>query len=474
MSRPPESRMADSAKEILYWQSSGGSRGDLVKSLEQQGYSVVVANRLEDVLDRFDDRKVKSLVVDAAESDHETSTRILELTSTERLFKTPLIFFGKGQDGTHSTLAKQFIHLASLSGESTIDEVLAQFDVLMSGRKVDRSNLRGALTSATINKLELSPQLDPARLVSSYGGSLFAAATRPSFFDDEPLLPKHSQRALIGDWLTQITRLSNDQGTRARRVTYLAGAIANGVGFSQGQDITVRTSSLVLAHVIYGEPSLSNLDFLHDEMEASAELVAAAVDRARQDAENELQDMQVCKTLGLFGDILRRRELFESADEIRVAHCLLLSEMAERACWKSGEWSPNGAHRIIREFRHQSRFNIDAQLVSGMVRLLTEASCARHAWKRPSEQRRRRAAMEMNKVLVAEARKEAEELFSDRPFSAIDLSDIRAGMRLARPFLTLEGRLVLRANVQLDESLIWGIWQLSTVAPLEKCIFVTK
>ncbi|MCC6955012.1 MAG: hypothetical protein IT290_12915 [Deltaproteobacteria bacterium] len=461
--------------EILYWPSDDGARSELVSSLEAGGYKIKTARRLEELLDKFDERSVKTLVVDASSSDYETNTRIVELSSSERLFRTPLVFFGRGVDGSFSTLGKQFVRFISLGPDSTVNDVLSEIDLILassSSRSVPA--IRGKATSATIDRLQLVPQLDPRRLVSSYGGSLFAAATRPSFFDDSLLLPKTEQRAKAQEALAEITRDNRMLGTRTRRVIYVSSALASGVGFTPEQDSTVRLASVLLGQALRSTPELAEVDFLHDEMETKAELVAGAIDNARARAKEAFSDARSERALNSLSEILRRRELFDSDDDIRVAQCLLLAEMAERACWKSGEWSANGAHRIIREFRHQSRYAIDPQIVSAMVRLLTEASCARYGWRGPSEKRKKRANEEMNRVLVAEAKREAEELFRDQDLQRIELPDMRAGMRLARPLMTLEGRLVLRANVRLDEAIIWGVWQLSTVAPLEKSISIDR
>src|SRR5690606_5100682 len=52
----------------------------------------------------------------------------------------------------------------------------------------------------------------------------------------------------------------------------------------------------------------------------------------------------------------------------------------------------------------------------------------------------------------------------------VSILDLQPGMRLAQPLMAFDGRRVLMEGVRLDRDLIWRIWQLSAIRPLNPAI----
>ena len=72
------------------------------------------------------------------------------------------------------------------------------------------------------------------------------------------------------------------------------------------------------------------------------------------------------------------------------------------------------------------------------------------------------------------AKAEAKSLFDQTPVTSLHLPRLQPGMVLAEPILGINGRLVLRANVRLDQDLIWRLWELSAISTLTSPVKVTS
>ena len=54
----------------------------------------------------------------------------------------------------------------------------------------------------------------------------------------------------------------------------------------------------------------------------------------------------------------------------------------------------------------------------------------------------------------------------------IPLSSLQPGMKLARPLVAFDGREILTGDLVLDQDLIWRIWQLAAMRPLNTPLVV--
>ena len=54
----------------------------------------------------------------------------------------------------------------------------------------------------------------------------------------------------------------------------------------------------------------------------------------------------------------------------------------------------------------------------------------------------------------------------------IKISSLSSGMTLSRPLKSFDGREILEAELRLDDDLIWRIWQLSSICPLNSPVII--
>jgi hypothetical protein len=64
---------------------------------------------------------------------------------------------------------------------------------------------------------------------------------------------------------------------------------------------------------------------------------------------------------------------------------------------------------------------------------------------------------------MRDAEDEATKLFATSSQKSIAIADLKPGMKLARPIVGVDGKLILRSNISLTEELIQNIWRITTI-----------
>jgi len=179
----------------------------------------------------------------------------------------------------------------------------------------------------------------------------------------------------------------------------------------------------------------------------------------------ELGDERAERTVRSIAGYLRGAAPKEDASVLEDAQCAMISEFVDRACWNFGYWNQHGAHRAIRGLRRGIPFNFDPRIAFPAVRVMGEAVCSF-----TTAQTFRAAFYKEQPDKEAErgqAEKEAEELFGFENQRSVSLGELKPGMLLARPIVTQDGRVVLKANLELTFDIIWRLWQLAALRPLK-------
>ena len=68
-------------------------------------------------------------------------------------------------------------------------------------------------------------------------------------------------------------------------------------------------------------------------------------------------------------------------------------------------------------------------------------------------------------MLLEAARRTREQQIESNE-TKVAIESLQPGMKLTRPIFSFDGRKVLSGNLVLDHDLIWRIWQLSALRPL--------
>ncbi len=146
-----------------------------------------------------------------------------------------------------------------------------------------------------------------------------------------------------------------------------------------------------------------------------------------------------------------------------VASALMAADSSDRLFYATGSWSPRRAYGLLGRLKRGDVLNFHPIVACCMVKLLAEAIAARTPmFLLPKELR-------TDKALQAELMNQAK-----RPVAThekkVSLAALSPGMKLSQSLVGFDGREVLASDIQLDQDLIWRIWQLSAVRPLRSAI----
>jgi len=146
----------------------------------------------------------------------------------------------------------------------------------------------------------------------------------------------------------------------------------------------------------------------------------------------------------------------------KIASTIILTDLVDRECWHDHYWDSTPTYAIVRWIESSEGKNLDSDVVWAFMRFLVETL----------------EATPPQYVITKEKRKELLKSTPAKQNNAhgenrLKISQLTPGMRLAKPLLTYDGKQVLDNDIHLDHNLIWRIWRLASLYPLEPVLIVT-
>lgn len=450
------------SKDIVFWRGGGEARLTLIRALQGEGYEVHQLVKYEEVLDFVNKKNPLLCVIDASGGEREIQKRIAELGPAQGLYDFPVLFIGSGAVAkTADNLASKFERFKAIDVPFKIADVFAALKEVTVGEH--KPHRIGSDSQAS------SPP-------STLGGRKLVHARTLADFDDATLIPPHPKREVIEKSLARITETNEWLGLHARRTALGSSLIAHRLAFGPERETNVQTVSLLLNWGLLEEnPLLAKKDLFMNVSDDVIKSVTQGFERSANFITQRLDDPIAARTALSVAKILSGEKSNENKEVLLDAQCALITELSNRACWGEGYWNSRGAYRVLSNLRPGGRFSLDKHIADLMSRILSEAvssrvtlndltlpSLADHSQKAIRDVERR------------EAQKEAERLFGVSDHEQVTLPELMAGMILARPVLTRDGQVILRANIELDKDLISRLWRLAAIVPLEPRLTIAR
>jgi hypothetical protein len=173
----------------------------------------------------------------------------------------------------------------------------------------------------------------------------------------------------------------------------------------------------------------------------------------------EHQMPEIGKIVALMGKQIGHEEGVSDEPTSVVASALVAADLADRICFASNHWSPRAAYALLRRLKLGKLKELHPAIAAALLKLLSEAIAAhpsvtvlpKGAFKDPTLRQR-----------ASEIREQTVGLHELK----VPLSSLMPGMRLTRPVFTYDGKQILSEDLLLDQDLIWRIWQLAALRPL--------
>lgn len=498
---------------VFYWRGSAEVRADLISALERR-FNVLQYRQFEELLEEVERKKPVLIVVDASAGQAEASKRVVELSSAETLYLQPILFVAKQASRRSENLRKNFKRIHAVDIPYSLGEVFIRFSEL-TGIRFDhleessseaesilgRTELKDGeskseLSSTALGEFGAQPDLDqgqpspreeqfkrvkaddirarlrshrdPGNLFKSYGGKVFAIARTLEDFDDEILLPDHPSRETIKKALDFFGKQDEWLGLHARRVAFVAAAIANSLGFGAERDTNVRLVSLFLNWaLVEGSRGLIRHDYIRTQNQEIRDSIANGFAQAAHAVRERFEDELAARTLRTASQLILSEQTDDDFEVVQDAQCAIVVDLASRSCWAEGSWNPMGAYRTFNSLRRERvAFLGDDEVISAMMRVLGEA-VSTHVTVRnvyPSVF----AEPGMSSGAAGDRIPGANGAAGVK----VRLSDLVPGMRLVQPICTLDGKLILESNVRLDEETIVHLWQLCAIRAVNPAVEV--
>jgi len=196
--------------------------------------------------------------------------------------------------------------------------------------------------------------------------------------------------------------------------------------------------------------------------------------RARLAASIRKSGEAISSELKLFtaADITKQAaQLIEGVDPVKeddlsiAASAVVAGDLIERMCRANGVWNPRGAYKLFNWIRDDQLKGFHPKVLGSIIKMLVEAiGSTTVAVMVPKHIR-------LDPELSIRADKVKNYVASEHELT-LPISALTPGMRLAQPICAFDGRTVLHPDLTLDHDLIWRIWQLSAIRPINQPLVV--
>jgi hypothetical protein len=250
------------------------------------------------------------------------------------------------------------------------------------------------------------------------------------------------------------------------RCAYLSQCVAVAMKLPEDTVAAVREASVLLAAAIKRtERSLLKLNYLKPEHSNIRRDLASRMKDSAMRTAVELQSPLVGQLIGITAKILCREQGSDQDDLSLAASIVMACEFVDRICYQSGHWNPRSAHYLLRKCKAGELGDYHPSVIACIIKLLSEAIASRTLTMLLGK------GLRNNPALLAEAKRVRNEPVQPHE-RKIPIESLLPGMRLSRPIRAFDGRQILDEDLILDQDLIWRLWQLAAIRPLNAPVVV--
>jgi len=150
-----------------------------------------------------------------------------------------------------------------------------------------------------------------------------------------------------------------------------------------------------------------------------------------------------------------------------VASAIMAADLTDRLCYQSGHWNPRAAHSLLRRIGSGRLRDLHPAVTCCLAKFLSEAL----AKSNPAYLIRK--DIRENPELVQKARDNREQPVADNE-TKVSIDRLLPGMKLSQPLYAFDGKQLLEEDLTLDQDLIWRIWQLSALRPINAPVIILR
>jgi hypothetical protein len=413
------------------------------------------------------------------------------LIGQKDIHRFPLALVGKDVDSYENILNKHFVLATTISTPCANSDILEAIQYIVRTYPKQKGSIEGTAIEEIAPLPPIKPTLSEALKISEAPPILAHSGYKeyegiPELFFAEIeklkigkdgigglLYPRGLSELFLksGDFLPTepkfdeaVRTVTMDAGKWGRlhlyRVSYICSKLATAINLPTEILSQLKTSIFLFPYSFIGENSdLLKREYHEAKYSAFRRELCSRVKDSAMHAALTLQAPEVGNLLATLGRLIGREEAANDSNLSIAASLLMAGDLADRVCFQSGHWNPRRAYMLLKKIRSEQLTDVHPRVLCALVKFLSEAVTShpfafvvpRHLRNDPKLQR---AAKEWSDQKV-------------QPFEKkVPLVSLMPGMRLSRPVITYDGREILSGDLTLDQDLIWRLWQLSSVRPV--------
>lgn len=497
-----------SDNEVIIFQRKKTLPGTLPESLHSKGFRNRTISSLSEMAHSYDDAASPILLVDGGPEVADASEIVQMLIADSSIHTLPLVIVARSAETFEKTLSQHFCVAVGVRIPCTTTDVIAALtyidehydDFTRQGRPEplapepfdeplirhtveEDGDVLGQVAGVVVPGVEyqtpataevdkhfdqIFAKLNDFGLINKpLGGGMFARAVDESSFSDREYFTLRNERARpMTDQIAECS--SRWDKAHIHRTAYLSWQLA--CALERGEafvELTKESCLLYLAALLDSPKEYFRRDYYHPRYHDFREELVRRVKDIAFRVGIELEHPIAGKVIGKLSAFIGG-EPASGDDEIVLAASIIQgTDLVGRACAKRGYFEPDLAYDFLRRIRRGVYSKIHPVVLSCLVKVLAEAVVTTALGlsvprKTRDDPRLIDAANEYRDQKV-----EANEI-------RVAIESLSPGMRLSRPIQSFDGREILPQDLVLDQDLIWRIWQLSSIRPLNAPLVVAK
>lgn len=459
----------------------------LRETLIQKGYPTYVTADMAALARSLNALPKPIVLVLCAEGTEESFRDTKQLIGNAELHSFPLILVGTDVDSYENVLNQHFSLATTLNAPCANSDILEALTYVVRSYPVRHATISEALRQPTlvVEPTANGPQEVPEPAVvehdaykknssipevffqsmqslnieaGSLGGAQYPRGVDENLARSSNLFPQ--ERALQ----ERARNICTDVGKWGRlhlyRTGYITQHILKALNIGAEYQEQAKAATFLFSFSFAGDnPDLLRREYFEARHSSFRRDMCSKIKDSAMAVALELKAPDVGNLIASIGRLVGREEAVNDSPLSIVASAIMAADITDRVCFQSGHWNPRRSYTLLKKMRAAQLLDIHPDVLCCIVKLLTDAMCAhphaliinKHLKNDPAL---KKAALAYREQRVARDEKK------------VALVNLMPGMRLSRPVMAYDGREILSSDIKLDQDLIWRLWQLSTVRPL--------
>lgn len=454
--------------------------------LHAEGYATVAVPDLRDIEQTIERLKDPIFLVETGAGGSGDVDFFKRLLASEAMARQGVVLVGRGAKSYLNALSESFTLTLAVPNPGSPAQIIQSLrdaaDMLPIARergvptKIGKQTVEAISAAFGEKEAPRTPPTEPELFFervrnlslskSTIGGAQYTSAIDAAFLKSADYLPQDHRMQVV------IEKICADAGKWGRnhlyRTCYLAQCAASALKFPAGLHSAVLAGSFLWAWSFAGDKEdLLRKNYLRDSAHGLRHDIGSRVKDSALLAASELRDNLLTDILAKFARIIAKEEPPGTDLESTAASVILGADLVDRVCFHGTYWDSRAAYNLLRKFKDAKITELHPAVCCVLIKLLSETIAAN-----PSTSLLPKKLRD-NAVRMQKARKIREEPAEDGE-RRVDLNELAPGMKLSKPLYSFDGRQILEEDLTLDQDLVWRIWQLSAIRPLNPAKIATK